>query len=186
MTLDAGKCYGPKGVGVLMKKHAVPLAPLFFGGDQESGLRPGTENTALIVGCVEALRYAVEGRDARVSRIMTLRDYAFDKLRAIEGVVVNGSELDRIANNVNISMPGIDGEYAVVTLDAKGIAVSTKSACSGRSGSGSKVVYALGGDDARALSTIRITLGEDTKKSDIDICFSELKAHIGRTKTALG
>jgi len=183
MTLDAGKCYGPKGVGVLAKKHAVPCHPLMQGGDQEGGIRPGTENTPLIVGCAEALYCAEKGRMVRARNVEEIRDYAFTALETIPGIVCNGSRQARIANNINISIPGIDGEYATVVLDAHGIAVSTKSACSGASGSGSSVVYALGGDDARALSTIRITLGEETTKRNIDEMVRVLKGHVERTHT---
>ncbi len=186
MTLDAGKMYGPKGVGVLIKKHAVALQPLFIGGDQEGGVRPGTENTALIVGCAEALCIALKEQEARVQKVRALRDYAFDEINQyISGVLVNGSLDERIANNINISIPGIDGEFAAVTLDTHGIAVSTKSACSGLTGSGSAVIYAMGGDDARALSTIRMTLGEETTKGEIDHMVRVLKTHVEKTRQAL-
>lgn len=182
MTLDAGKCYGPKGIGVFAKKHAVPFRSLFQGGDQEGGVRPGTESTALIVGCSVALSLAEKEREQRVRRVCEIRDYAFKELSTLSGVVVNGSQESRIANNVNISIPGIDGEYLTVVLDTHGIAVSTKSACSGASGSGSAVVYALGGDDARALSTVRITLGDDTTKRNIDEMVRVVKMHVDRTR----
>ncbi len=179
MTLDAGKCYGPKGVGVLIKKHHVPLTPLFAGGDQEEGLRPGTENTPLIVGCAIAIVRAQQAVERRVATVTALRDYAFAELeRTIDGILINGSRTKRIAHNINISIPGIDGEYAAVVLDYHGFAVSTKSACSGASGSGSHVIYALGGDDARALSTLRLTIDETTTKRNIRACVRVLGAHV--------
>lgn len=183
MVVDAGKFHGPKGVGILYKKHGVPMDPLLYGGGQEGGLRSGTENTALIVGCAEALRIAQADRVVRAERTQELRDYAFEKLCAsIDGIVVNGSRESRLPSNINISIPGIDGNFAVVVLDTKGIAVSTKSACSGASGSGSKAVYALGGDDARALSTIRATLGETTTRAELDRFVTELKRHVDKTR----
>lgn len=182
MTLDAGKCYGPKGVGVLAHRHHVELRPFAYGGDQESGLRPGTENVPLIVGCAHALEIAHDGREARVERVKELRDYLLESLsREIPQAVLNGSREDRIANNVNISIPGLDGEFAVVTLDVQGVAVSTRSACTGGKGGGSHVVRVLTGDEDRAASTIRFTLGEETTRNDIDRAVSVLAAHATRT-----
>lgn len=186
MTLDAGKCYGPKGVGILAYRHTVALQPVVYGGDQEHGLRPGTENVPLIVGCAHALKIAHEDREARVSRMVELRDYFIDLLvKKIPQAVVNGSREHRIANNINISIPGIDGEFAVVTLDVQGVAVSTRSACAGGTGGGSHVVRVLTGDGERAASTIRCTLGEETTRRDIDRAVSVLAAHTSRTLSNL-
>jgi len=169
MTLDSGKCYGPKGVGVLARRGSVALAPQLRGGDQERGLRAGTENVPLIVGCAAALARAQEGYVARSARVTHLRDLFFDLLREVLPThVVNGSRIHRVANNVNISLPGVDGEFAVVTLDVHGIAASTRSACAGGKGSGSHVVRSLSGDEERAASTIRFTLGEETTRADIE------------------
>lgn len=169
MTLDSGKCYGPKGVGVLARRGSVSLVPQLRGGDQERGLRAGTENVPLVVGCATALARAQEGCVARAARVSHLRDVLFDLLQEIAPQhLVNGSRAHRIANNVNISLPGVDGEFAVVTLDVHGIAASTRSACAGGKGSGSHVVRALSGDEDRAASTIRFTFGEETTRTDIE------------------
>lgn len=169
MTLDAGKCGGPKGVGVLARRGKVPLAPLLRGGDQEEGLRPGTENVPLIVGCATALTLAQEGYVARAEKVAALRDYFFFRVEELfPTAVANGSREARIANNVNISFPGISGEYAVVWLDTQGVAAATRSACSGREGGGSSVVRELGGSDEQAFGTVRFTLGEQTTVKDID------------------
>lgn len=179
MTLDAGKCYGPKGAGVLAYRHGVSLRSIMHGGGQEHGLRAGTENTPLIVGCAHALIRAQQGLAARCERVRTLRDHMIDLLtKEIEGAVLNGSHEHRIANNINISIPGIDGEFAVVTLDTHGVAASTKSACSGAGGGGSVVIREMTGDEARAISTIRFTLGEETTKKDIELAVKVLKAHV--------
>lgn len=182
MTLDAQKFCGPQSVGVLMKRHHVSVAPLFFGGSQEEGLRPGTEHAPALWGAALAYKEAQDGCRERALRITKLRDYCIALLEQIPGVILNGSRMMRIANNVNVSIPGIDGEYAAVVLDHQGIAVSTKSACSGRTGSGSSVVYALGGDDARALSTLRITLGEATSKRNIHRLYRVLERHVVTTR----
>lgn len=179
MTLDSGKYYGPKGAGVLIKKSYVGLFSQLRGGDQEQGLRAGTENTPLIVGCARALILAQEKCVERTERVRKLRDHFFSELkRTIPDMIINGSATERIANNVNISIPGVDGEYAVVTLDVKGVAASTRSACSGKTSGGSPVIMAMGGDEHRALGTIRFTLGEKTTKEDIKYAVDVLVSHV--------
>ncbi|MFZ2253098.1 MAG: cysteine desulfurase family protein [Minisyncoccia bacterium] len=176
VTLDAGKCYGPKGVGVLAKRHGVNVNPILHGGEQEQGLRAGTENTALVVGCVEALVRAQENYETRTEAATLLREYFFELLtREIPEIIINGSRDSRIANNVNISLPNFDTEYAVVWLDAKGIAASTKSACGTGGEAGSLVVREMTHDESRALSTLRFTLGEETTKADIEQIVEILK-----------
>ncbi len=181
MTLDAGKCYGPKGVGVLARRRHVLLAPNIFGGDQEQGLRPGTENVPLIVGCAHAFAAAQEPQrlETRARKVSTLRDLLFDELeKTIPEILTNGSREHRVANNCNISIPGIDGEFAVVTLDTHGIAASTRSACAGGKGSGSHVVAAITGDQQRANNTVRFTLGEETTKEEILRTVEILSQHV--------
>ena len=176
MTLDSGKCYGPKGVGVLAKRHGVSVNPILHGGEQEGGFRAGTENTALIVGCVDALVRAQENYETRTEATTLLREYFFELLvHQIPEIIINGSCDSRIANNVNISLPGFDTEYAVIWLDAKGIAASTKSACGTSGEAGSSVVREMTHDESRALSTLRFTLGEETIKSDIEHTIKILK-----------
>ncbi len=169
MTLDAGKCYGPKGVGVLAHRHSVTLTPVMHGGGQEMGLRSGTENTALVVGCVRAIVRAQENFEKRSVSVTGLRDYFFEQLKKeILPSVVNGSRTTRIANNVNISLIGFDTEYAVIWLDNKGVSASTRSACGAQGSTGSSVVREITHDEARATSTLRFTLGETTTTKDID------------------
>ena len=175
MTLDAGKCGGPKGVGALIVRSNVSIAPLLFGGSQERELRAGTENVAFAVGMAEAIAIAQKGVKERASRVSKVRDYFFEKLStAFPRFVVHGSRAHRIANNVNVTIPGIDGEYAVVWLDAHSISASTKSACSGNNG-GSETVRILGGSDEEALGTMRFTLGEETTERDVDATVAVLK-----------
>jgi cysteine desulfurase len=175
MTLDAGKCYGPKGVGVLVHRHGVPLAPILYGGGQEGGVRAGTENVPLIVGCAYALVRAQKEYLDRSKRIAALKDYALATIEcSIPGAVINGSRTNRVANNINFSLSGLDTEYATIFLDQKGIAVATRSACGSLETTGSMVVRILTGDHVRALSTLRITLGEDSTAQEIDTCIREL------------
>lgn len=178
MTLDAGKFGGPKGVGVLAHRHCVDLAPVLFGGSQEDGLRPGTENVPAIVGLAIALERAQSDWRARSERVRTVRDHGVAQLTALAGVVLNGSPIERLSNNINISVPGLDTEFAVMTLNAHGVSCSTKSACSGAGGGISSVVLAMTENEARAASTIRFTLGSDTTKGDMDHVTTLLGEHI--------
>ncbi len=169
LSLDGGKCGGPKGSGAVVTHGVVPLAPVLWGGGQEQGLRPGTENVLTIAGFAAALSWAQLGMEERVSRIRTLRDTGIQELlEALPGAVLNGPVgEERVANNINISIPGLDTEYAVVALDVAGVAASTKSACAGVGGGESVVVKAITGDADRARSTLRFTLGPDTKATDL-------------------
>jgi len=183
LTLDAGKCYGPKGVGVLVLRHGVTLMPVSYGGPQEGGLRPATENVAGIVGAAEAIVLAQSQYEIRAQKVHKLRDYMIEELLKIDRVVLNGSKEQRVANNINISIPGIDSEFAVVVLDEKGIACSTKSACSGAGGGGSSVVLAISHDDARASSSIRFSLGEETTHTEIKRAVFVLSGHVAKART---
>jgi cysteine desulfurase len=182
MSLDAGKCYGPKGVGVLALRRGVELVPTFFGGGQERGLRPGTENVPLIVGAARAIKLAQDSYKERAEKVSALRDQAIEKLTKIEEVEVNGSAAERVANNVNVSIAGVEAEFAAITLDTAGIACSTKSACGSGRGTGSAVVRAITGDDERARTSLRFSFGEGTTAAEIDTLVSILTEHITKTR----
>ena len=182
MSIDAGKCYGPKGAGVLAMRGAVNIEPVFFGGSQEGGLRPGTENVGLMVGCAKALEIAQKGYEARASRVGAMRDRFFTLLlKTFPNAVLNGSRAKRIANNLNISIPNVDGEYAVVGLDTRGISASTRSACRGNDDGGSHVIRALGAPEDVVFAAIRFSLSETTSKQEITRAVEALKAHLATT-----
>lgn len=186
VSFDAGKCYGPKGVGMLVARHGTLLLPIMYGGGQERGLRPGTENVPGIVGAARAFVIAQSAWKARAAGARPLRDLLITELLTIDGAVLNGAphtSEDRVANNVNISIPGIDSEFVVITLDEAGVAAATKSACGSGRGQGSSVVRAMTGDEARAISTLRFTLGEATTRDDVLRTSSLLKTHVTRTQT---
>jgi cysteine desulfurase len=184
LSLDAGKCYGPKGVGILAFRHKVALEPYLYGGGQEFGLRSGTENTPLIIGASVALVRAQREYADQAKRVTLLRDYLLEAVLTIPGVTVNGSRTARVANNINISIAGVEAEFAVISLDAEGIAVATKSACSSGTGGGSAVVRAISGDQARAETTLRITLGRETTRQEIDTLLRFLRKHIEKVRSA--
>jgi len=184
MSLDAGKFGGPKGVGILACGKGIKLEAITFGGGQENGLRPGTEPLAQIVGGVKALEIAQQSYLSRSESVRNLRDYFMAKLtNEISGCIVNGSVGEkRVANNVNVSIPGIDSEFVVVVLDTHGVSASTRSACSAAGGGESTVVKAISGDSARASSTLRFTLGEDTTKAELDKTVAILAKHVEELK----
>lgn len=180
MSLDAGKFGGPKGVGALVHQKRVPISNISFGGGQERGLRPGTENVASIVGFAVAFGLAQKSWAQNSENVGELQKYFFELLAAkIPAAVINGAIGEaRVANNINISIPGIDSEFAVVTLDVAGIAISTKSACSSAGGGASQVVETITGDTARASTTLRFSLGVDTTRNEIDQAITVLAQHI--------
>jgi cysteine desulfurase len=183
LVLDAAKCCGPKGVGLVVRSKRVKLAPILFGGGQESGLRSGTENVSGIVGATVAVRWAQEGWRARAELARAIRDEIITLiLKKIPYAVLNGpTGEDRLANNINISIPRLDTEYATIVLDSKGFAVSTKSACSGAGGGESAVVKTTTSDPARATSTLRVTFGPDTTLEELSRLVTALATHVEKT-----
>jgi cysteine desulfurase len=178
LTIDAQKIYGPKGAGALYIRKGVRLEPIFFGGGQEKGIRPSTQNVAGIVGLAEALRIAGEKRGKEVIRLRELQQYFFERIKnEIPQAIINGStdQERRVPNNVNISIPGVEGDYLAVALDSRGVATSSASACSSSEASASHVVRAISEGDDRAESAIRFTMGRETKKEDINIAVEALK-----------
>jgi cysteine desulfurase len=180
LSLDAGKFGGPKGVGALVHLKRVPLINIAYGGGQELGLRPGTESVASIVGFATAFEIAQKNWSTNSEKVTELQAYFFKRLaEKIPTAVINGVIGEaRVANNINVSIPGIDSEFAVVTLDMAGIACGTKSACSSAGGGESAVVKAVTGDSARASTTLRFTLGLKTNKEEIDTTVKVLAQHV--------
>lgn len=169
MTLNGSKIYGPKGVGCLYVSKNVKLEPMLVGGGQESGLRAGTENAALIVGFAEALKLADKKRNKESGRLKILRDYFIKNiLKAVPGSNLNGHSAKRLPNNINISISGTEGEAMVLMLDKYGICSSTGSACSSRKLIPSHVLLAIGVSPELAHSSLRLSLGRKTSKKDLD------------------
>jgi len=174
ITFDAQKIYGPKGIALLYARRGTKIAPIIFGGGQESGLRAGTENVRGIVGFAEAFEIATKEREKESKRLKILRDYATAEiLKKIPHAELNGSKDFRLPNNINISIPKLDAEFAILKLDVKGISIATKSACV-PSDEASYVISALGKNLDYSRSSLRITLGRNTKKPDIDKFIAEL------------
>ncbi len=169
LTFNASKIYGPKGIGCLYIKDGVKIEPTFVGGAQERGLRAGTENLAGIVGLGKAVTLAEKKRARESKRLTILRNYFLAKmLKKIEGVSVNGGTDERLPNNINISIKGVEGESLLLMLDNNGVACSTGSACSSVDLEPSYVLLAIGMSLELAHSSVRFTLGRHTTKKDLD------------------
>lgn len=183
LSFNSSKIYGPKGVGVLYKKRNVALSPIYSGGEQEYGLRSGTENVASIVGVATALEKVCKIKEKESMRLTAIRDYAIEKLLILSSdkftITLNGSRENRLPNNINISTTGISSELIVLELDALGIFVSERSACASDKDDGSYVIRALHKSSDRALDSIhnslRISFGQGTYKKDIDILIASLR-----------
>ena len=175
MTVNGSKMYGPKGVGALYVHRGIKLTPLQFGGSQERGIRPGTENVAGIIGMAKALELAQAGRVRESERLAALRDALIAGLRErIPKVRLNGHATKRLPNNVNMSFMDIEGEALILYLDAAGIYASTGSACTSTTLDPSHVILALGLPYEVAHGSVRFSLGHGTTKEDVDYLLETL------------
>lgn len=176
LSIDGQKVYGPKGVGALYIKRGTNVAPFLVGGSQEFGLRPGTPNIPLIVGFAKALEITEQNREKETARLQNLQQFFVEELaHKVPHAEVNGSLDNRIVNNVNVSLPGMDSENIVIRLDAKGIACGARSACISDTGNSSYVIKALGKTEAYTTSSLRFSLGIATSKEDIQYVVDTLK-----------
>ncbi len=165
LTVTGHKIYGPKGTGALIARDFRTLRPLHFGGGQERGLRPGTEDVAGAAGFAEAVRLAVAEAPAEAARLGALRDAVEAGLLArIPGARVNAGSLPRAPHILSLGLPGVDSDTLLAALDASGVAASGGSACASGSSAPSGTLAALHpGDGAAALrlSFGRLNRGRD-------------------------
>ncbi|MFA6297228.1 MAG: cysteine desulfurase family protein [Candidatus Paceibacterota bacterium] len=178
MTLNSSKIYGPKGVGLLYKKHSIKIDPVISGGEQEYSLRAGTENIALIAGFTHALKKAEDHREEEVKRLQHLQSFFMLSIKMLLPYAkFNGplpitispeTPLTRLPNNVHISIPAVEGESMVLMLDHEGIEVATGSACSSLDLKPSHVLIAIGQDPEIIHGSIRFTLGRHTTKQELE------------------
>ena len=176
LSLDASKFYGPKGIGLLVRRRSIVLEPHMDGGGQQRGFRSGTEPLALIVGATAALEYAEKKRQSSVSNITHLRDYLLARVTdEIPDVLVTGHLTQRLANNASFAFAGLEGESLVLRLDHAGIAASTGAACSTGEPGPSDVIRALHLPRRYRNGSLRLTLGYETTKNDLDQTVKTLK-----------
>lgn len=177
LSASSHKIYGPKGVGLLYVRRGVKLQNLLDGGQQERGRRGSTENVPGIVGFARAAELAAEEIVPERDRQLALRDHAIRRiLEEIPSAKLNGSWESRLANNVNFSFEFIEGEGMLLQLAARGICVSSGSACTSGSLDPSHVLLAIGLPHEIAHGSLRLTLGRDTTLEDVDFAVDSLKA----------
>ncbi len=183
VSLSAHKFYGPKGAGVLYQRQGTPLLPTQTGGAHERGRRAGTENVPYIVGLATALKLAHEHRAENNRRITSLRD------RLIAGVLetvpeahLTGHPTGRLPNSASFVFGGIEGESVLLNLDLKGVAASSGSACTSGSAEPSHVLVALGLPAELCQGSLRLTLGNDNVKEDVDYVLSILPSIIQKLR----
>ena len=176
LTFSGHKVYGPKGIGGLYIKKGTQIAPIITGGNQESGLRCGTENVPYIVGLGVAIEIAKKTQDKESVRLKKLQDYFIDEvLEKIAGSALNGSRENRISNNANFLFPGVSANNLLIALDREGIAASSGSTCTIKTVTPSEVLTAMGRREEEAKQSIRFTFGRETTKKDVDYTISALE-----------
>lgn len=183
LTVSAHKIYGPKGVGALIVDRSLDVQPWLVGGGQESGRRSGTENVAAIVGFGAAAELAAREWQARCAQSLELRHYLEQRLAAHTEVQVFGADAERLPNTVFFAVPGIDGETLLMEFDRAGIAVSSGSACDSRKLGPSHVLLAMGVSTEVARCSVRVSLGRDNTRADIDALMAVLEQQLQRLRT---
>lgn len=180
LSFSGHKIYGPKGIGALYIKKGTPIGALIFGGGQEKGLRPGTENVSGIVGLAKAVSLV---NLFQTKRIDNLKNYFIDKIqKEIPDVEVNGGIANSAPHIVNLYFKFIEGESIVLSLDLEGVACSTGSACTSQSLTPSHVLMSCYNDHFRAAGSVRFSFGEMTTKKELDIAINKLKAVVKRLR----
>lgn len=175
LTLNAGKIYGPKQVGLLWAHRGIVLTPLIRGGGQERGIRSGTENVAGTIGFAAALETAQAKRHSEVKRLEALRDSLQQHLQdAIPDLVVNGSKKRRLPSYLHVSVPGLDAERVVFALETRGVLVATGAACAANKGTRSATLTAIGMDESLADGSLRFTLGRLNDEQNITRAAQEI------------
>jgi cysteine desulfurase len=183
LALSAHKFHGPKGVGALVVRKGVELAPNVTGGGQERGRRSGTENPAGIVGLAAALELAIEGRESGARRMAELRDGL--ERRLMEGLPdawITGAAAPRVCNTTHFTVPKIEAEAVLVALDREGIACSAGSACSTGALEPSHVLTAMGLAKDRLHGALRLSLSRETTHEEVEEAVETLIATVGRLK----
>lgn len=169
LSLSCHKLYGPKGVGALFVRRGLKLHPIITGGAQERRRRAGTEDVAGLAGFAAACRLAAERMEEDQKRTQALRDRLWKGIaERITGSHLNGHPVSRMPNTLNVSFDGVEGESVVISLDIKGVAVSTGSACSSGLVEPSPTLLAMGLGEERSRGGVRFSLGRPTTEEEID------------------
>lgn len=183
LSASGHKINGPKGIGFLYIRKGVKIRSFVHGGAQERKRRAGTENVPAIVGLAAAAKRAARTMEARSRQETELRNYMIGRvLEEIPFVKLNGDPVKRLPNNMNFSFRFIEGESLLIMLDMKGIAGSSGSACTSGSLDPSHVLLAIGLPHEIAHGSLRLTLGEDITKADLDYTLDQIKEIVGKLR----
>jgi cysteine desulfurase len=169
MSFSASKMYGPKGAAALYIKHGVNISSIIFGGSQENNMRAGTQDVCGIIGFAKAVEITISESSGEDKRLEVLRDKIISQIKsAFPNALLNGSTTERLANNINFSIPVVSGEKIVTAMDMAGFSLSTRSACDAKNSVPPHVIKSLGRTDEEAWGAFRITLGRYTTQEDAD------------------
>ncbi len=184
LSASGHKLNGPKGIGFLYIRKGVKIRSFIHGGAQERKRRAGTENVPGIVGLGKAVELAASTMEERAERETKLRDYTIARIeKEIPYCRLNGDRVKRLPNNINFSFRFIEGESMLIKLDLKGICASSGSACTSGSLDPSHVLLAIGLPHEIAHGSLRMTLGADTTKEDLDYTVDCLKQIVEETRS---
>ena len=184
LSMSAHKFYGPKGVGALYVRDGIDFIQLQNGGHQENDKRAGTENVAGIVGLGKAIEIANDNVMHNNGKLLNLRNYCIEQIKnRIPYIRINGDLNSRLPGNINISFLYVNGKDLVKLLAKKGICTSSGSACSSGLPQPSHVLLAMGLSEDIASSALRITLGKENTKEDIDYFVDELEKIVVNLRT---
>lgn len=184
LSASGHKLYGPKGIGFLYIRKGVKIRSFIHGGAQERRRRAGTENVPGIIGLGKAAEIAFATMDERIEKESALRDYMISRiLEEIPYVKLNGHKTKRLPNNVNVSFRFVEGESLLIMLDMKGICASSGSACTSGSLDPSHVLLAIGLPHEIAHGSLRLTLGDETTKEDVDYVIDQLKEIVEKLRS---
>jgi cysteine desulfurase len=189
LALSAHKFYGPKGVGLLYVRNGTPIDYQQTGGGQEQGRRGGTENVAGIAGMSAALQRAESFREPYAAHCRAMRDQLADGIfAAIPETVLNGPPLDgpRLPNNLNVSIPGVQGETLLLALDLLDVSASAGSACTTGNSEPSHVLTAMGLSSDMCRSALRFTVGRGTTSQQISTAIEAITEAVSRVRSLSG
>jgi len=183
LSSSAHKINGPKGIGFLYIRNNVKIRSFIHGGAQERMRRAGTENVPGIVGYGVALKRAMAGMEERTKKETALREYLINRMiKEIPYTRVNGHRTKRLPNNVNLSFQFIEGGSLLIMLDMGGICASSGSACTSGSLDPSHVLLAIGLPHDIAQGSLRLTLGAETTKEELDIVIDQVKKNVKKLR----
>lgn len=189
MTFSPHKFYGPRGIGGLVLKSSITPNPILFGGFQQMGIRPGTEDLGLAVGTLTALQLCEPCDDTKTNvykaykRVADLRNRLQTGLEAL-GAVTNGSDSPRLPNTLNISFPGVNRQAFLMAADMVGLDLSTGSACASGSSEPSPVLVAMGLPDEVIEGSVRISLGLSNTAEEIDEAIARIERIVQKRTTS--